>query len=261
MSSNVGDEVPNSVDGLYDVYSLTFWLKVLLNGSLVAIITFLLMKIFIKRNEPEVEEKEDVILPKMKKRDFTIQELREFDGTKGDGRILVAINGKVFDVTKGKHFYGPGGVYSTFGGHDASRGLATFSVSGKDEYDDLSDLNSLEIESMLEWETQFMEKYDYVGRLLKPGESHSYYTDEEETPTNKLHLENPKQCESEKPKNHAVGDSENINELPKTGTKDNNEEIIENSSGLSSNSNDEKSETTKLLDIPTKQDEIHTLEK
>jgi hypothetical protein len=45
-----------------------------------------------------------------------------------------------------------------------------------------------------------IEKYDYVGRLLKPGESHSYYTDEEETPTNKLHLENPKQCESEKPK-------------------------------------------------------------
>lgn len=52
-----------------------------------------------------------------------------------------------------------GGVYSTFGGHDASRGLATFSVSGKDEYDDLSDLNSLELESMLEWETQFMGKY------------------------------------------------------------------------------------------------------
>lgn len=53
-----------------------------------------------------------------------------------------------------------GGVYSTFGGHDASRGLATFSVSGKDEYDDLSDLNSLELESMLEWETQFMGKYN-----------------------------------------------------------------------------------------------------
>lgn len=55
--------------------------------------------------------------------------------------------------------YFAGGVYSTFGGHDASRGLATFSVSGKDEYDDLSDLNSLELESMLEWETQFLGKY------------------------------------------------------------------------------------------------------
>lgn len=55
-----------------------------------------------------------------------------------------------------------GGVYSTFGGRDASRGLATFSVSGKDEYDDLSDLNSLELESMLEWETQFMGKFTII---------------------------------------------------------------------------------------------------
>lgn len=111
MSANVADEIPDSsADGLYDVYSVTFWLKVLLNGSLVAFITFLLLKIFEKRN---VEEQEDTVLPKMKKRDFTIHELREFDGNKGDGRILVAINGKVFDVTKGKHFYGPGKfVYS-----------------------------------------------------------------------------------------------------------------------------------------------------
>jgi len=35
-------------------------------------------------------------------------------------------------------------------------------VSGKDEYDDLSDLNSLELESMLEWETQFMGKYNVI---------------------------------------------------------------------------------------------------
>lgn len=109
MFSNIDNEVPNSAtDGFYDIYSIGFWMKILLNGSLVALITFLLIKILKKRNEPEVQEPEDVILPKMKKRDFTIQELREFDGTKGDGRILVAINGKVFDVTTGKHFYGPG---------------------------------------------------------------------------------------------------------------------------------------------------------
>lgn len=113
MSANVGDGVPESTDALYDVYSVNFWAKVMLNGSLVAIITFLLMKIFMKRNEPQVEDRDDTVLPKMKKRDFTIKELREFDGTKGDGRILVAINGKVFDVTKGKHFYGPGKFVNT----------------------------------------------------------------------------------------------------------------------------------------------------
>lgn len=107
-------------DALQDMYGAGFWTKVLLNGTLIAIITYLLMKIFMKRNEPQQEEPEDAALPKMKKRDFTIQELREFDGTKGDGRILVAINGKVFDVTKGKHFYGPG-AYPTRSSFSPSR--------------------------------------------------------------------------------------------------------------------------------------------
>lgn len=49
-----------------------------------------------------------------------------------------------------------GGPYSAFGGRDASRGLATFSVTSSDkEYDDLSDLNSMEMESVREWEMQF----------------------------------------------------------------------------------------------------------
>lgn len=53
-----------------------------------------------------------------------------------------------------------GGPYAAFGGKDASRGLATFSVTSSDkEYDDLSDLNSLEMESVKEWEAQFRGKY------------------------------------------------------------------------------------------------------
>ena len=49
-----------------------------------------------------------------------------------------------------------------------------------DQYDDLSDLNTVQMESVREWEVQFMEKYDYVGRLLKPGDEPSEYTDEED---------------------------------------------------------------------------------
>ena len=47
-------------------------------------------------------------MPPMKKQDFTLQQLKKYDGTGEDGRILVAVNGKVYDVTKGKRFYGPG---------------------------------------------------------------------------------------------------------------------------------------------------------
>lgn len=53
-----------------------------------------------------------------------------------------------------------GGPYAAFGGRDASRGLATFSVTANPdlEYDDLSDLNSMEMDSVREWEMQFKGK-------------------------------------------------------------------------------------------------------
>ncbi|KAL1432782.1 hypothetical protein MTO96_012984 [Rhipicephalus appendiculatus] len=39
----------------------------------------------------------------------------------------------------------------------------------------------MEMESVREWEMQFTEKYHYVGRLLKPGEEPTDYSDEEES--------------------------------------------------------------------------------
>jgi membrane-associated progesterone receptor component len=53
-------------------------------------------------------------------------------------------------------------------------------TSSENDYDDLSDLNSMEMDSVREWEMQFKEKYTLVGRLLKPGEQHASYSDEDE---------------------------------------------------------------------------------
>ncbi|XP_052866750.1 membrane-associated progesterone receptor component 1-like [Anopheles cruzii] len=155
-----------------------------LNLALVGVITFLLYKIMKSRQQPTALPEPEPELPRLR-RDFTVAELKKYDGTQPDGRLLVAVNGTVYDVTKGKRFYGPGARYSAFGGRDASRGLATFQVTGsnEDEYDDLSDLNASEMEAVREWDVQFREKYIVVGRLLKPGEQPTNYSDEDEDAT------------------------------------------------------------------------------
>ncbi|NXL67597.1 PGRC2 protein, partial [Chordeiles acutipennis] len=162
--------------------------EMLLNVGLLALVLLAAYQLYLRwatRSGPgaAARQSQAAALPRMKRRDFSLEQLREFDGARNP-RILLAVNGKVFDVTKGSKFYGPEGPYGIFAGRDASRGLATFCLDKdalRDEYDDLSDLNAVQMESVREWEMQFKEKYDYVGRLLKPGEEPSEYTDEEDT--------------------------------------------------------------------------------
>ncbi|XP_067948384.1 membrane-associated progesterone receptor component 1-like [Watersipora subatra] len=154
-----------------------------INVGLLGLIVFLVYKI-VRGRRPPVGLAPDPPLAKLKKQDFTLEQLREFDGTGAEGRVLLAVNGRVFDVTRGKNFYGPNGPYSVFAGRDASRGLAMFSVSEdviREEYDDLQDLDSEQMERVREWEQQLSEKYDHVGKLLRPGEQATDYEVEEET--------------------------------------------------------------------------------
>lgn len=82
------------------------------NLGLVFLIFFLVYKIVKSRKNDYPIPPPEPELPKMKKRDFTVEELKKYNGTQEDGRVLVAVNGNVYDVTKGKRFYGPGNLDS-----------------------------------------------------------------------------------------------------------------------------------------------------
>lgn len=90
--------------------SPTLWDELMspLNLVLIAIIVYLVYKIIKSNFESEVTvAAPPPSLPKLKK-DLTVAEIKKYDGTQPDGRVLLAVNGIIFDVTKGKRFYGPG---------------------------------------------------------------------------------------------------------------------------------------------------------
>ncbi|MFH4974705.1 hypothetical protein AB6A40_001414 [Gnathostoma spinigerum] len=149
------------------------WTDVLL----IAFSVFVLYKWFMKAKNPPLPPPEKS-LPAMTKRDMTVEELLEYDGKKNE-RILLALCGTIFDVTRGKAYYGPYGPYGKLAGHDATRSLATMDVNNvRDEYDSLKDLKEEEMNEAREWYTSFTEKYPTVGRLLGPGEEPKDYGDE-----------------------------------------------------------------------------------
>lgn len=103
---------------------------------------------------------------------YTPKTLEPFNGKNG-GRILLAINSIVFDVTAGRNFYGPDGMYGNFAGRDASRGMAKQSfdmdmLTAVDQpLDKLQDLRPDEIENMKGWIEHFSNKYVICGKLVE----------------------------------------------------------------------------------------------
>jgi membrane-associated progesterone receptor component len=97
--------------------------------------------------------------------DITASQLSRYDGTNASLPILVAIRGKIYDVTSGKSFYGPGGSYAVFSGKDASRALAKMSTNSEDVVPDLDGLTDKEIGVLNDWDQKFAAKYPVVGRV------------------------------------------------------------------------------------------------
>lgn len=119
-----------------------------------------------KKKEVKVDEKDPP-------RNFTSRQLAEFDGTKDgdeDKPVYLALNGIVFDVSEGRNFYGPGGPYELFAGHEC--GVALAKMSFDTEYlDDMASIPNLkhgervELDNWIEKFTHYR-CYPVMGRLI-----------------------------------------------------------------------------------------------
>ncbi|KAL2137851.1 hypothetical protein VTI28DRAFT_7999 [Corynascus sepedonium] len=144
-----------------------------LNGLLLAALAYTAYAFLLRPSPPPQLPKEE---PAIVFRTFTPRTLLPYNG-EGGKPVYLAVRGRVFDVSRGRNFYGPGGPYENFAGRDASRGLACGSFDEdmltKDldgPLDTLADLGESEMEALRGWEERFEEKYLVVGKLVAAGE-------------------------------------------------------------------------------------------
>jgi membrane-associated progesterone receptor component len=97
------------------------------------------------------------------KSEMTCSELKPFDGSDDALPILIGISGKVYDVTKGKDYYGPTGGYRVMAGKDASRLLAKNLLD--ESKDNGLELTEAELVQLSQWRDFFANKYAVVATL------------------------------------------------------------------------------------------------
>ncbi|KAK7692184.1 hypothetical protein QCA50_003807 [Cerrena zonata] len=125
-----------------------------------------------KETEPEEEKPKTIMqaartdLDPPKDDPFTMEQLKEFDGSNADKPIYVAIKGTVFDVSHKKETYGPGGSYNLFAGKDASKALGKSSLKEEDASSDYSSLPPNELKVLNDWHEFFAKRYNIVGRVI-----------------------------------------------------------------------------------------------
>jgi len=124
---------------------------------------------------------ESVAVPNRAETFFTREELSKFKGENGSP-IYLALMGRVYDVTKGKDFYGPGGGYSFFTGTDGTRAFVTGDFTPSGLTDDISDLDDGDYLGVKNWIDFYSKDYLYIGKV------EGKYYDLEGNPTEYLQL-------------------------------------------------------------------------
>uniref|UniRef100_A0A8C6TS93 Neudesin neurotrophic factor n=1 Tax=Neogobius melanostomus TaxID=47308 RepID=A0A8C6TS93_9GOBI len=95
---------------------------------------------------------------------LTEEELKKYDGSDEDLPIYMAVKGVVFDVTKGKEFYGKDAPYNALVGKDSTRAVAKMSLDPDDLTSDTTGLTEEQLQSLDSiFEGTYKTKYPIVG--------------------------------------------------------------------------------------------------
>ncbi|KIK68292.1 hypothetical protein GYMLUDRAFT_35676 [Collybiopsis luxurians FD-317 M1] len=97
---------------------------------------------------------------------YTLEQLKEYDGSQEGKPIYVSIKGVVFDVSHKSDVYGPGKSYNIFAGKDGSKGLGMSSLKTEHAVPDYSGLDEKDMKTLNDWHTFFWKRYNVVGRVV-----------------------------------------------------------------------------------------------
>lgn len=126
------------------------------------------------KHEPPVEEEEEDE-DEEPPRNFTLKQLKYFDGKMDEKMneqkpVYLSLNGIVFDVSTGRDFYGEGGPYEQFAGHECGMALAkmSFDVEHLDNIAGCDKLPYAEKDELENWIQKFKyyKCYPVRGRLI-----------------------------------------------------------------------------------------------
>ncbi|SCU97812.1 LAFA_0G13432g1_1 [Lachancea sp. 'fantastica'] len=103
-------------------------------------------------------------------RAFSMDQLQEFNGSRADLPLLLAIQGQVFDVSRKSGMYGPRGPYNRLVGTDCSKAFSygMWSMQGfrKPCSDDLSGLSDEALQRVFDWVKFFQDRYPHIGYVI-----------------------------------------------------------------------------------------------
>mmetsp|Transcript_3288 Transcript_3288/g.9451 ORF Transcript_3288/g.9451 Transcript_3288/m.9451 type:complete len:253 (+) Transcript_3288:165-923(+) len=143
------------------------WLSANSTTTLIVLMCTVVFLYSLRSSRGPLAPLDDVPEESKKVGDMTVEALQRYDGRDPTGPVLLAVRGTIFDVTKGRPFYGRGGGYNIFAGHECSRALALMSLQKEDVNGDLEGLTEDQLGVLNEWEAKFKEKYTVVGKVLQ----------------------------------------------------------------------------------------------